>query len=280
VEKLLNLEVPGIHGRNMLTDVFYIADGKAKPVIIFVHGFKGFKDWGHFNLLAEEAAQRGFVFIKFNFSHNGTTAANPLEFSDPEAFGKNNYIIELDDLKKIIDWTLTNGTLSPEIDHNRVYLLGHSRGGAISVLKASEDKCVKKLVTWAAVSDLVNRNKKRTIETWQKDGVVYAHNARTGQDLPMYIQFYDILMANKERLNVLKAARSLSIPFLIIHGTGDEAVPVNDAETLHRSAKHSRLLIIPEAGHTFGARHPFEGKEFPAQARIVIDATLDFLSDQ
>jgi hypothetical protein len=26
---------------------------KPKPVVVFVHGFKGFKDWGHFNLLAD-----------------------------------------------------------------------------------------------------------------------------------------------------------------------------------------------------------------------------------
>ena len=41
-----------------------------------------------------------------------------------------------------------------EIDINNIILIGHSRGGAIAILKASEDARIKKLITWAAVCDL------------------------------------------------------------------------------------------------------------------------------
>ncbi|MGZ5283277.1 MAG: alpha/beta hydrolase family protein, partial [Bacteroidia bacterium] len=81
MEILKNLWVAGSDGRTILTDIFYKKTSKPKPVIIFVHGFKGFKDWGAFNEIAEWYARQGFIFVKFNFSHNGTTPENPTEFT-------------------------------------------------------------------------------------------------------------------------------------------------------------------------------------------------------
>jgi uncharacterized protein len=182
-----NISIPGSASLPILLDLFYKPTGQPKPVVIFSHGFKGFKDWGHFDLVAEAFAGEDLAFIKFNFSHNGTTPEDPLNFGDLGAFGKNNYIIELQDLKLVMDWVHENKVLHEELDPRRIYLLGHSRGGGISILKAGEDQRVKKLCTWASVSTLVNRNKKKTIDTWKREGVVYAHNARTGQQMP-YVQ--------------------------------------------------------------------------------------------
>lgn len=274
--QLKNEVIPGSKNLPICLDVFFEANETAKPIVILVHGFKGFKDWGHFNEMGNLFSEKGFVFVKFNFSHNGTTPDKPDEFTDLEAFGHNNYLIELDDLKKVIDWILHSSKLKHEIDPERIYLIGHSRGGGIAVLKAHEDKRIKKLVTWASVCDFINRNKKRTIETWKNEGVIYAANSRTGQQMPMYVQFYDIMMANKDRLNILRAAKHLKIPYLIIHGTNDEAVPFHEAESLHKSAHHSKLLAIKDSGHTFAVTHPFK-QDLPADAKLVLDATINFL---
>jgi dienelactone hydrolase len=257
-------------------DVIYTENATPKKVIIFSHGFKGFKDWGHFNYLSAVFAKEGFVFVKFNFSHNGTTIQEPTSFSDLEAFGNNNYLVELDDLKMVIDWVAKYKPLNNEIDHHGVFLLGHSRGGGISILKASEDKRVKKLVTWASVSDFINRNKKKTIETWKKEGLIFALNARTGQKMPLYYQFYESLVLNKDRLNILRAAKDLKCKFLIIHGTRDEAVDVNDARQLSMACKGSQLHLNEGAGHTYEVRHPFTGSGLPANAQKVMEETIRF----
>lgn len=272
-----NSIIEGSREKPVLLDLFYIPNNRPKPLVIFVHGFKGFKDWGHFDLVAKAFAEQEFVFVKFNFSHNGTTPDHPLEFADLEAFGNNNYCIELDDLEKVIDWTLKYKDLSGNMDPEKVYLVGHSRGGGISILKASEDSRIKKLVTWASVSNFLDRNKKLTIDTWKEKGVVYSFNSRTKQQMPLYVQFYDTLMANRERLNIIRSAKKLSIPFLIIHGTKDEAVSVKDAEELRYAAPHSELLLIPDANHTFGAHHPFAEEVFPENAELVIRRTIAFL---
>ncbi len=272
-----NIIIPGSKNKPIGIDVFYKKNGKPKPVAIFVHGFKGFKDWGHFNFVAKIFAERDFVFVKFNFSHNGVTTQNPLVFDDLEAFGNNNYIIELEDLNLVINWVLENSELTYDINKDQINLIGHSRGGGISILKAAEDKRISKLVTWASVSDFINRHKAKTIQTWKEKGVVHTFNTRTNQQMPLYVQFYDTLIQHKSRLNIRLAAQALSIPYLIIHGTNDEAVSVNDAYDLHQACQQSQLLIIDGAGHTFEVKHPFTELELPENAKIVIENTIQFL---
>jgi len=275
MKELKNLQLLGSNNKSILLDVFYKEDGIAKPIIIFSHGFKGFKDWGHFNYMAQLFAEAGFVFIKFNFSHNGTTIKNPLEFGDLEAFGNNNYIKELNDLQTVIDWTLACPELKTERDSGQLNLLGHSRGGGITILKAAEESRVTKVATWASVSDFINRNKQNTIEKWKQDGVVYAMNGRTKQNMPLYYQFYQCILDNRERLNIANAVKQMDKPLLIVHGSKDEAVAFSDAEELMRNTKQGQLLKIEGGNHTFGIGHPFNG-ELSSDAKEVIEKTITF----
>ena len=124
--------ISGSRNKPILLDV-HEPIKEIKSIIIFSHGFKGFKDWGTFNKMASFFADKGYVFVKFNFSFNGTSIESPENFVDLEAFANNNFTIELDDLGLVIDWV--------RIRYNNlaISLLGHSRGGAISILKSSED---------------------------------------------------------------------------------------------------------------------------------------------
>ena len=203
-----------------------------------------------------------------------------LDFDDLEAFGNNNYIFELNDLDTVLNALLIDKQLNNEIDTEQVYLIGHSRGGAIGIIKTSEDSRIKKLSTWAAVADIVNRNSSKTIETWKQSGVVHTYNGRTKQQMPLNVQFYETIIANKERLDVAKAANKLKVPFLIIHGTNGEAVPLKDAYLLNEANELSTLFIIEEANHTFGAKHPWEELILPEDAKLVIDRTIQFFRDE
>ena len=152
-----------------MADASYIMNNQKKPVIVFNHGFKGFKDWGPFNLVAERFAQAGFVFIKMNFSHNGVTIDHPNEFADLEAFAKNNFCIELDDSGVLIDYLFSEHNVLPkeEIDLTRLYIMGHSRGGASVILKAYEDTRIKAVTTWAAVNNLESWHSEEEIAYWK-----------------------------------------------------------------------------------------------------------------
>ena len=79
------------HDKPIVTDVFYLKNNVKKPIVIFCHGYKGYKDWGAWNLVAEAFVKSDCFFIKFNFSHNGGTAENPIDFPDLEAFSENSF---------------------------------------------------------------------------------------------------------------------------------------------------------------------------------------------
>lgn len=279
ISKKKNQRIEGKHGKPILADLIFKDDGKAKPIVIFAHGYKGFKDWGAWEVMAEEFAKEGFFFVKFNFSHNGTGPEHLTEFHNIEAFGDNNYIIELDDLQSVIDWILLpDFSFAQQINPADIGLVGHSRGGGITLIKASEDKRITKLVTLASVSDYASRFPEgKKLEAWEKKGVQYIVNTRTGQQLPHHYQFYKNFRENRERLNIKKAAKKLEIPHLIAHGSSDTTVSIGEAGNLFEWSPAPKLLLVENADHVFGTKHPWNGEELPKEFRHVIDKSIQFL---
>lgn len=269
-----DIQVTGSGDRPMLTDIFYTGKTEGKHVVIYAHGFNGFKDWANFDIIAKQFAEAGFVFVKFNFSHNGTTVEQPEEFADLEAYGNNNYTKELDDLGAIIDWVDDASTWI-----GNIYLLGHSRGGGIVMLKAAKDARVKGVVTWASVSECKTPWGSwdlEKMEEWEEKGVQYYTNGRTGQQMPLYYQLYKNYLQNQLTLNIERAIKGLEIPVLICHGSEDPAVSVEKAKQLHEWQPNSELFIVA-SDHVFGRKHPWEGEELPEMMQRVVDRSLQFL---
>lgn len=262
----------------ILYDLYLPESPERMPLVIFAHGYKGFKDWGPWNLVAENFATAGIGFLKFNFSHNGGTMKHPIDFPDLEAFAQNNYSTELDDLKRILDF-VTNEKEDSLPDFKSITLIGHSRGGGVSMIKAEEDSRVDKLIGWASVSDFLPRFQVGTdnFKQWKKTGVTYVENTRTKQQLPHNYQFYEDFVANEERFSIKRAAKNLKIPFLIIQGAADSSVVMAEAQALHQWNKNSILKVIPGADHVFGGKHPWNGTQLPEDLKKVVQETIDFI---
>ena len=158
--------------------------------------------------------KRRFFFLKFNFSHNGGTIEQPIDFPDLNAFGENNFIKELNDLDAVISWiTSAENKYSNEMNTQDIILIGHSRGGGIVTIKASEDNRVTKVITLAGASDYKSRFPTGDeLAYWRKEGVAYIENARTKQQMPHFIQFYDNFMENEDRLTISKLLKKLLFP--------------------------------------------------------------------
>ncbi len=268
-----------IHGgRAFAADATYIDNGLAKPVVIFNHGFKGFKDWGPFPLVAKAFAQAGFVFIKMNFSHNGVNLEQPMDFVDLEAFSQNNFSIELDDTAVLIDALFQGDTpiSSADMALDNLSIAGHSRGGASAILKAAEDERVKKVATWAAVSNLEAWHSKAELEYWKQNRLIFVLNKRTNQQMPLEYQLVENYLDNRSRLSVPDAVKKLQIPMLAIHGSADETVPVAAAWNFKGWNQNVIVSIIDQADHTFGADHPFSANELTEDFKRVVDETIGF----
>jgi len=272
--------IQGKYDKSILIDSKYLENGTKKPIILFCHGYKGFKDWGAWNLMAEKFANSGFFFIKFNFSYNGGTLEEPIDFPDLEAFGYNNYTKELEDLEAVIDWVLLNETIKKEADTDNINLLGHSRGGGIVLIKAEEDNRIKKVISLAGVSDYKVRFPQGiALNNWKKDGVYFVENGRTKQQMPHYFQFFTDFIENEERLTINRAVKNLKIPHLIIHGNGDTSVSVKEAKQLHKWNPKSKLEIIEGANHVFGVSHPWTSNKIPDSLQKAIDITISFITE-
>lgn len=270
------LIIPTRRERDILADINYNDDSIKKPLVIFCHGYKGFKDWGAWNLVADEFVKAGFVFLKFNFSHNGGTLEQPIDFPDLQAFGENTYTKEVEDLHTVINWAQTNNGLPLQRDN--VTLIGHSRGGGIVSIVAKEHKAVKKLVTWAGVSDYKNRfPKNESFEDWKSSGVFHVMNGRTKQSMPHFFSFYSDFIQNEQRLTIKGAVKQLNKPQLIIHGDNDKAVPLSEAESLKRWNPQAKLSIVKEGNHTFGSKHPWVEQNLPPHLQTIVNETIDFI---
>ena len=274
-----NIIVDGIHQKPIVTDVFYEETNQQKPIVIFCHGYKGFKDWGAWNLMAESFAKAGFFFIKFNFSHNGGTLENPIDFPDLEAFGNNNYIKELDDLESVLDWISTNTDFKNEVNIDDISLIGHSRGGGNVLIKTNEDTRIKKVISLAAVSDIGSRSSiTGDLENWRKEGVKYVLNGRTKQKMPHFYQFYENFKQNEERLNIQKAVEQIQVPQLIIHGDKDTSIFINEAHKIHSWNPKSTLKVIENANHVFNVSHPWKEEKISKELQQITKISIAFLS--
>lgn len=263
----------GSENRPFPVDVSF-SDQESAPLIVFAHGFKGYKDWGHWNEVGSWFNDHGCHFLKFNFSHNGGTVENPIDFPDLEAFGNNRYTYEVADLITLLDHVQAN--LKELRCNGKVILVGHSRGGGIATLCARHE-VVSGLITWASVSSFLGRlPDDEALDQWEADGVTYIVNGRTKQDMPMNYSFVEDLVSNQEALNIIDAAGRLKKPAFVIHGSEDEAVSPIDGEVL-ADALGCTYTEIDGAGHTFGGRHPWEESELPVHTIQLLEASLGFI---
>lgn len=253
-------------------DVRVAAGTQPRTAVVICHGFKGFRTWGFFPPLARALARAGHAAVTFDFSRNGV-GADGVDFSALDLFREATHSRGVDEIRMVID-ALHHGAILPRAPR-RTGLLGHSRGGGEAILAASEDVRVDALVTWAAISDIPARWTEEQVVAWRRGETVEVANSRTGQMMPVGPGYWRDVEMNRERLDILAAAASLTMPWLLVHGEDDETVPAAEGQALFDAAgEDAELLLVEGAGHTFGAAHPYAGAT--PELRAVVDATAEW----
>jgi pimeloyl-ACP methyl ester carboxylesterase len=260
----------GAEKRKSIVD-FEVPENFNGKIILFIHGFMGFKDWGCWHIMQDLFVNQGFGFCKFNLSHNGGTVDNPIDFPDEEAFAMNTYSKELYDVHEIINWISSHHTKPYEL-----FLIGHSRGGGISALVDNEK--VSKKIFLAPVSSFESRFPvEKDLEDWKNSGFRTILNTRTKQHLQQSIEIWEDYYRNIDKLNIETVCIKNTVQSLIIHGNADEAVTIEEGRNLAKWMK-SNFVEIKGANHTFGASHPWNQDELPENMKEVCDHILAFIS--
>lgn len=270
-----DFSLSGSDGKLIIGDITVDDKNPNTPIVLFVHGFKGFKDWGAHNLVARYFAANGYRYIKFNLSHSGVPADNPKDVTDLETFASNTVSKELFDINAVLDFIEKAYGKETEIN-----LIGHSRGGGLAIVEAANDLRVNRLITWSAISSFDSLWKKEQEAEWRKTGKIHVVNARTKEQMPLNVTLLEDLEENAETLNIIEAAKRINIPWLIIQGDDDVNVPFENAQKLADANPKSRLVKIEGANHVYGASHPYESETVPPLLVKVCERVLVFLGEE
>jgi pimeloyl-ACP methyl ester carboxylesterase len=260
----------GYNNRKSLIDI-QLPENYSGQLVIFIHGFMGYMDWGCWRLMQTYFLDAGYGFVRYNASHNGTTIEHPYQFADLDAFAENTYYAELFDLHQVIDF-IENKAVS----YKALHLVGHSRGGGIALLAGNHQK-VTSISTLAAISSIEHRfPTSDELAKWRVEGKRYILNGRTLQQMPLNYSQYEDFLENKDELSIEKSCREIHKPTCIIHGDQDTSVLVSEGKELANWLNNA-LHIIQSADHTFGSKEPWNSSELPSYLRMACETILNFL---
>jgi dipeptidyl aminopeptidase/acylaminoacyl peptidase len=224
------LEVDGL---NIVGRLYLPPGDMPYPTVCVCHGIPaGIPDLSDrgYPLLAEQICQQGFAVLIFNFRGTGASGGNL------DILGWTR------DLKAVIDYLYA----LPEVDRSRLYLLGFSGGAAVSVYVAAQDTRVSSVVTCACPAEFTS------FTQGDKPQSLIDHYRSISA-----IRDSDFPPSAQEWLNGFKLVRPINYvagisprPLLLVHGSQDETVEVNQAYKLYAHAGEPKQLVIVEgAGH-------------------------------
>lgn len=242
-------------------------------LIIFLHGYMGYKDWGCWNLVSDFFTIHSYGFLKYNVSHNGGTTDNPIDFDDLESFSKNSYLNEIYDFQSILHLVEESFAEMPDI-----YVIGHSRGGGIALLQ-SDNGLIKKIATWAAIASIDNRFPTgKEFQAWKADRYYFKKNGRTSQQMPHHFSQYESYKKYSQRLNIESYCKNSTVPTLVVHGEQDSSVSIDEGKTISNWLGVD-LTVIENENHTFGSSQPWKLDSLPSGLEQVCNETLAFFDE-
>ena len=220
-------------------------DVGSEKVVVIGHGVTGNKDRPLVLALAEGLAGAGISALRFSFSGNGDSEGTFLD---------SNITKELSDLTAVIDFVENLG--------KKVIYAGHSMGGAVGVSVASEDDRILGLVSLAGMVNTKKFAETEFGEVRPDEGLMW-----DDEDCPLSQSFMDDLVGIN---TLLEKGELIKVPWLLVHGTEDDVVLIDDTNEIYEKAGEQRSkLIIDGADHVFSE---------PEHMKKMVDGVLEWLS--
>ncbi len=209
---------------------------KTDTIVIILHGLTSSRKYPLISSLSTALARSGYAAYRFDFSGNGDSEGR-FEDSTPNKLIQEAGIV----LKHFKE------------RYTKVYLLGHSLGGTIAIAVATVGG-VNGIITIAPpmhperIDNILSAEQK---EQMQSCGFAILKVRKSVGDVPYALQAR--FLEEAAALDLPNLATYIKCPALLIHGSLDTFVPIEDTNELFSSisSKDKDVLLIGGGDHMF-----------------------------
>lgn len=206
------------HGEE-LVGVLHTPKEMTKKAVIICHGFRAGKDIYWIAALARKLEKNGYAALRFDFSGNGESRGMMFE---------SDYHKQTQDLASAIDHLESMG-------YTDIGVVGHSMGAGAAIMRASIDRRIKTLVDIAG-----------SMHPGENPEILRAVLMKIGMPNP------DHYIKNLQEIDILRHAKNLEIPVLILHGNEDKRIPIEHSGELRNIlGRKCEYIILQGADHLF-----------------------------
>jgi pimeloyl-ACP methyl ester carboxylesterase len=232
-------ETVQLQGRaGLLAAHFYPPQGKSPfPAVMLCHGITSCKD--NYTDIAEFLQTEGFAVLAYDCRGHGESGGA----LDGHAW---------QDVGTVLEYLQTR----PDVDSDRIALVGSSMGAHNGLRAAAEYPAVRTLVVFNTAPSALLKEGLLSADYWH-------HIHLEGGQVRLVLPDYMLYLEQNDIFDL--PARLMPRPILFIHARDDEFVPYTVSEKLYASAPEgSRLWLLDQGGHS-GPRHD------PGVQRVVAD---------
>lgn len=198
-------------------------DAAPKAYAIFSHCFTCNKNLINVKFISETLSARGIATLRFDFSGLGDSEGD---------FAKTDFTSNIDDLLHAAKF-LEDNYEAPKL------LVGHSLGGAASIVAAEKIESVRAITTIGTPSTLDHI---RRVFTSKLDDIMSQGSALVdvaGREVEIGKEFVEDL----SRYNIKRTLNNLEKPLLVLHSPDDDMVGIDHATAIFMAARHPKSFI-------------------------------------
>ncbi|UCG95075.1 MAG: alpha/beta hydrolase [archaeon] len=217
-------------------------EGDDLPLVIVCHGLTSSKSSNSMTAISQAFLQNDIASLRFDISAHGESEGNIEEITVSKA---------VEDLKSAFDFVRNLDW----VDKNRIGLSGSSFTGVVSVVFVANYNNIKVLGLRCPALDYTEIRLKQFgeegVKKWRKEGIINVESI----GIKLKYSFYEDAKTNI----AYNFANKIEIPTVIVHGSEDDTVPVEQAKKLFEMLNcEKKLKIIEGAGHKFENPQHFE----------------------
>lgn len=262
------LKIENRKGHKLHTFLELPLQQKPKAYAIFAHCFTCSSNLNAVRNVSRALTHFGFAVVRFDFTGLGRSEGS---------FAESHFGANVDDLLDVHQY-IKETYEAPSL------LIGHSLGGAASIVAASQLEDIKALVTIGSPSDIEHTAQHFISQVDEGNEETHYKVNIGGRPFVINDEFID----NFKKTKIVDVMSNLRIPYLNLHSPIDRIVGISNALELFNAARHPRSFVsLDDADHLLTNKEDsfyvgkvigsWVEKYFPKQEDVSLDSGQDQL---